>query len=124
MHLEIRGYLVRGQKVFALINLVSDEVAKNEGSQRSDVLIDAFKDILALLAQSKEYKAGVDELEVYKGKLTTARFCEYLDSLCNDHWLTRDEDDENLITYGPRSYLELSENLRAAGVNVPQIIHT
>lgn len=124
MHLEIRGYLVGGQKVFALINLVSDDIAKNEGSQRNDVLIDAFKNILALLAQSTEYKAAVDELEVYKGKLTTARFCEYVDSLCNDDWLARDEDDQNLITYGPRSYLELSENLRAAGVSVPQIIHT
>ncbi|KAJ8599192.1 hypothetical protein CTAYLR_007520 [Chrysophaeum taylorii] len=132
MDLEIRGYRVDNQdKVFALVNLVSDEVAKHEGAQLDDLHLDIFKKILFHLSEASDNAIPARDLEGYKGKLTAPKFKEFLQALCDAHWLAKeeeeddddDDDDNGLVTYGPRSYLELTDNLRAVNVDTPQIIH-
>ena len=121
MDLEIRGYYVGEEKVFGLINLVNDDVAKNDGGSLDDAQLEVFKHILKQLAENAEHKAATSDLEDHRGRLTVTKFNDLIDTLCDNQWLARDGDE--LLTYGARSYLELTENLRAAGAEVPQIIH-
>lgn len=119
MDLQIRGVCLGGERLFALINLVNDEVAKNEGSALDASQVEALKKIVAHLAESVNNTASLHDLE--RGRLPADKFLELVDQLCQAKWLAKDDADN--VTYGPRSFLELSENLRDAGVEIPQIIH-
>lgn len=43
-----------------------------------------------------------------------------MNDLITSQWLA--QDDELNITYGPRSYLELADDIRKHGADVPQMV--
>ena len=132
MDLEVRGYYTgkkvkddqgdaHDEKVLALINLVSDDVAKVEGGRLTPDEVKLFTKMLARIAAGEDHEVPIDVLRDDKGKLTNPQFAEFAKSLVDARWLAKAPDDD-VVSYGPRSYLELADIIREHGVEVPQMI--
>ena len=123
-----------------MINLVSDDVAKVEGGRLNPEEVALFKRMLATIAarssrrpffpprpprdarraaRSDDREVTLDALRDGKGKLTNPQFQAFVDDLIAARWLDQTEE---VVTYGPRSYLELADVIRSHGVEVPQMI--
>ena len=128
MDLEIRGYYTGERvddvdvKALALINLVSDDVAKVEGGRLKPEEVELFKKILASIAKSEDQAVPIDELRDGKGKLTNPQFDAFVEGLVEARWLDKKADDFDVL-FGPRSFLELADVIRDHGAEVPQMIN-
>lgn len=123
---------------------MSDDVAKVEGGRFKPEEVDLFKKMLATIAErfrvqrsplpflssprrrdaaparSEEKEVPLDVLREGKGKLTNPQFAAFIADMVESRWL--DKSDQDDVTYGPRSYLELADIIRNHGVEVPQMI--
>ena len=103
-----------------MINLTADDIAKVEGGRLKPEEVELFKRLLAAVANSADKEVPLDVLNDERGKLTTAQFDAFMNDLITSQWLA--QDDELNITYGPRSYLELADDIRKHGADVPQMV--
>ncbi|KAJ1459669.1 hypothetical protein M885DRAFT_510851 [Pelagophyceae sp. CCMP2097] len=123
MDLEIRGYhLPNKEKMVALINLVEDDVSKMEGSQLSPAEVEVFKKILDVISKGDDFTASSSELSDKlrsEAKMTAGLFGAFVQTLVDKRWLDKTGSE---VSYGPRTYLELADQLRALNVTVPQMV--
>ncbi|KAH8063274.1 hypothetical protein JL722_2438 [Aureococcus anophagefferens] len=118
MDLEVRGYYT-GKKVKDDQGDAHDE--KVEGGRLTPDEVKLFTKMLARIAAGEDHEVPIDVLRDDKGKLTNPQFAEFAKSLVDARWLAKAPDDD-VVSYGPRSYLELADIIREHGVEVPQMI--
>mmetsp|Transcript_11907 Transcript_11907/g.36692 ORF Transcript_11907/g.36692 Transcript_11907/m.36692 type:complete len:184 (+) Transcript_11907:940-1491(+) len=122
--LQIRGYYAGTSDApviyMALVNLASDDIAKAQGDTLSENEVETLKRLLAVLGGADDDTVEYEALRKERGKLGPGAFDAFCADLVEKRWLNRDHDN---ITYGPRSYLELSDVLRTHGADVPQMVN-
>ena len=122
--LEIRGYHSPDkQRIFALINLMDDDMAKTEGAKLNPAEASILRSIFSAVAEADDYKCSIGELEHHRSKMTAAKFENLMEDLADHRWLTKvPTRGEPLFTFGPRAFTELAAHLRTMNVDVPQQI--
>ena len=100
---------------------VDGSKAGAKGGRLTPDEVKLFTKMLARIAAGEDHEVPIDVLRDDKGKLTNPQFAEFAKSLVDARWLAKAPDDD-VVSYGPRSYLELADIIREHGVEVPQMI--
>ncbi|GAB5032231.1 dna repair protein nse1 [Nannochloropsis oceanica] len=125
-NLQIKGMLLNGTEVYAIVNILSDEVAKLHASKMKDWEKAYFKEVIRTICENGGDPVDKDELTALRVQVGgTAPYTREKEAVLYlleaEFWLQKDK--HARLSLGPRTFLELSDFVRAHEMEMPQILY-